>query len=520
MNLQELQEHWDLIVIGGGITGAGVFRESVRMGLQVLLLEQRDFAEGTSSRSSKLIHGGLRYLREGQLGLTRASVKEREYLLKEAGGLVEPLEFLLPIYQNHGPGKWTIEAGLSLYDLIAHKRQHHYFKKREFIELAPHLDRSGLVGGFRFVDAQVDDARLVLRLINDAMDAGGQALNYTAVNEILRDHRGHVAGVVARDTEAGTSRRFFARAVINATGTWAEKLHPSPIPNLHIRPLRGSHLILPFRSLPLSRAISLFHPRDNRGVFAAPWEGVVIFGTTDVDHGEDLSKEPSITREEVDYLLEGIRAFFPAMKITEDQCLATMAGVRPVLSRGNSAPSQESREHVVWVDNGMVTVTGGKLTTFRMLAWDTLKAARPYLPDVQIPNHDDPVFSPSPPPVENRFGLPETILHRVVGRYGDKAADLFNEALPEDLYLIPGTHILWAELPFLARREHVRHLTDLLLRRVRIGLLTPNGGLGYMDRIRRCCEPHFNWDTSRWNQEIERYREHWNHALAPPKPSA
>ena len=205
MDSEIFSKEFDLIVIGGGITGAGIFREAVRSGLQTLLVEQADFAGGTSSRSSKLVHGGLRYLKEGRLMLTRESVKERERLLKEAPGLVEPIDFMMPIFKNRGPAKWTMAAGLTIYDMMAKKWRHRFYRKKKFKTMGPMIDPNGLVGGFSFMDAQVDDARLVMRLINEAVEAGGTALNYTRAIKIDRDATGKVTGIDLEDRDSGTA---------------------------------------------------------------------------------------------------------------------------------------------------------------------------------------------------------------------------------------------------------------------------------------------------------------------------
>jgi len=215
--MKTIRKNWDLVIIGGGITGAGIFRETVRMDLNVLLVEQQDFAWGTSSRSSKLVHGGLRYLKEGKIFLTRDSIKERERLLKEAPGLVEPLGFWVPVYKDRGPGKWTLEAGLSVYDLIAKKRQHKFYDVQEFVKLVPHIDQKGLTGAFQFFDALVDDARLVLRLITEAIKSGGHALNYTSVETINRNDQGEVIGVTIKDVETNETKALSTSAVIKTS---------------------------------------------------------------------------------------------------------------------------------------------------------------------------------------------------------------------------------------------------------------------------------------------------------------
>lgn len=507
MNIENIKTEWDLIVIGGGITAAGIFREAVRLGIRVLLLEQNDFAWGTSSRSSKLVHGGLRYLKQGKIFLTKASVEERQRLLKEAEGLVEPVDFLMPIYEDKGPGRWLIEAGLSIYDLLAFNRQHRFYPKDEFLMMAPHLNQDRLVGGFKFSDAKVDDARLVLRLIKEAVSEGGSALNYTKATSIVRQKNGFVTGVEAVDTETGKEKFLSSRAVINATGSWAETLHPSPDSRLHLRPLRGSHLIFPSWAVPIAQAISFVHPADQRPIFAVPWEGAILFGTTDVDHKNGLLREPAISNHEISYLMEALHYYFPSVSATIENSLSSLAGVRPVLSKGNTDPSKESREHVVWTDKGLVTITGGKLTTFRRLAWDALKSAKSFLPSsVHVKDRGASVFSK---PADSVDLIHEKEYKRLCGRYGMAAKNLVLSASSKNLEKIPGTETIWAELPHAAANEQIRHLSDLMLRRVRIGLLTPEGGKEHLPKIKELCTPVLSWDEDRWNKEIQEYLLHW-----------
>jgi len=510
------QAGWDLIVIGGGITGAGILREAARMNLKVLLVEQNDFAWGTSSRSSKLVHGGLRYLKEGRILLTRHSVVERERLISEAPGLVDPLGFLMPIYSDHGASRWLIKIGLSLYDLLAWKKQHQYFSREDFIQVVPNIRQTNLVGGFRFVDAQVDDARLVLRVIDEALQNGGFAKNYTKAKEIIRDNQGNVTGLIVEDTETSETQTLQTKAIINASGSWAEQLHASPQPGLHLRPLRGSHLIFPLTKIPVNEAVSFEHPDDKRPVFAIPWEGAVLFGTTDVDFDSELNQEPIITKEEADYLLAAVNNRFPNLDIKGSDCIATIAGIRPVLSAHKQDPSKESREHVVWVDKGLVTITGGKLTTFRLLAWDALKAAKKFLPHFTTDTKGEPVFTKPDTPIEKPSSMSQKDFKRLCGRYGIKVKDILSQATDETLCLIPGTHTFWAELPYVAANEHIRHLSDLLLRRVRIGLLLPDGGKTHLERIHSLCAPVLDWDETRWKAEKSQYVSHWQKAHGVP----
>jgi len=508
---------YDLVVIGGGITGAGVFREAVRMGLKALLCEAHDFAWGTSSRSSKLIHGGLRYLKEGKFRLTHDAVKQRQRLLREAPGMIAPIDFMMPIYRGRGPGRLSIRAGLSIYDLMAGENHHRYYNKDAFARRVPGIATADLAGGFRFMDAQADDARLVLRLIAEASAAGGTALNYTRVARVNRGRSGAVSGVSIEDTESGKKREIATKAVINATGAWAEKLHPSPRAHLHLRPLRGSHLVFPRWLLPLNQAVTLMHPQDQRPLFIIPWEGALMLGTTDIDHGPDILKEPVITRAEADYLMAGLNTGFPSLNIGLKDAVASWAGIRPVLSRGDKDPSRESREYIVWIKDGLVTVTGGKLTTFRSLAKDALKAAMPYLPPVtgRIPTHV-PAFAATPDTAKAGAALPASTRKRLYGRYGRLADEILANAGSADLNVMPGTDTLWAELPLPAKTEQIRHLSDLLLRRVRIGILMPGGGESHLDRIQSLCAPMISWDADKWQKERRDYLDHWRYAHAVP----
>lgn len=515
MTLDTLREHWDLIVIGGGITGAGILLEAARAGLSVLLLEKNDFAAGTSSRSSKLVHGGLRYLRQGRFFLTRAAVVERERLLTEAPGLVDPSHFLVPLYAGRPPGRSSLRIGLTIYDRIAGRRTHQYHTAAALREWMPALRPTGLRGGFGFEDAQTDDARLVLRLIQEAEAHGATACNYTAVHSIHRSRAGQVAAVTAVDGRTGLHRRLNSRAVINATGVWAQGLHRPPTARRHLRPLRGSHLVLPARRLPLPTAVSFSHPADGRAVFVLPWEGAALVGTTDLDHRPPLDEEPRPSIAEIDYLLAAANHICPDARLGLDDAVCAFAGVRPVVGRGDRAPSQESRDHVVWARDGLVTVTGGKLTTFRRLAGDALKAVTPWLPRKPDPVGRKPVFSFRPDPSIPVPGIPPQVARRLIGRYGPAAAALCHAAAAGEREPIPDTPVLWAELPYVAG-ERVHHLTDLLMRRVRLGILLPDGGRRHLPRIRRLCQPVLGWDDRRWQAEEDAYVAYWQRYCRVP----
>lgn len=529
----ELDQPWDVIVIGGGITGAGILREATRLGLRVLLVEKRDWGWGTSSRSSKLVHGGLRYLKEGRVRLTRASVQERERLLEEGPGLIDPLGFLLATYKGDRPGRWTYSAGLSVYDLLALQWSHRHYTARDFQMLAPHISQEGLEGGFCYGDAQTDDARLVLRIIREAVAEGGTALNYVAAEELLRAGRQHAAPVVGvrlRDkaggrhsgaggqrSEGGKHADIYGRVVINATGAWADDLREQAGAPPRMRPLRGSHLVFPGWRLPVAQAVGFLHPLDRRPVFIFPWEGITLVGTTDVDHDQPLDEEPRISPQEVAYLMAAVESQFPSLGLTLDDVISTFAGVRPVIGSGQVDPSKEGRDHVVWQENGLLTVTGGKLTTFRLIALDALRAVRNRLP--QLPPLDDQVAVLDPVnvelPVENH--LDEAARRRLLGRYGADAPALVAAAQEGEMEAIADTQTLWAELRWAARAEGVVHLDDLLLRRVRLGHLLPEGGKAQLPRIQAICQPELGWDDARWEEAEAAYLALWHSAYDLPE---
>lgn len=508
-----LSEPWDLIIVGGGITGAGILREAVRGGVRALLVERRDFAWGTSSRSSKLVHGGLRYLRQLQVALTRASVRERERLLREAPGLVTPLGFVLASYKGEYASPAVYAAALAVYDLLAGQWRHRSHAPEAISRLAPGLAQGGLRGGVTYGDAQTDDARLVLRVLREAVAAGGAALSYAAVEHLIREG-GRVAGVVVRDVKTGAVARVRASAVISATGAWADELRGQVGRPPLLRPLRGSHLLFPARRLPLAQAVSFLHPADQRPVFALPWEGATLVGTTDVDHQGDLQNEPRISPEEADYLLRAVQVRFPDLGLRRGDICSTWAGVRPVVGSGKADPSKESRDHLVRAEDGLLTVTGGKLTTYRLLALEAMASARRLVPGLPASDPGSRALDPVSGGISASVSL--SAARRLMGRYGAEAPAVVAAARPDELRPVPGTSTLWAELRWAARAEAVHHLDDLLLRRTRLGLLLPQGAEAILPAVGAICREELGWDAACWLEEEARYIQLWEQAYSMP----
>ena len=543
----------DILVVGGGIAGAGVALEAARRGLSVMLVEARDFAWGSSSRSSKLVHGGLRYLREGAFGLTRESVRERGRLLQDAPGLVEPQRFLMGHYEGRSPSRRTMAAGLAIYDAMAGQRTRAFHSPAQVRELAPHMDGERLLGASSYLDAKTDDARLVMRVLQEAQRYGAHVFNRAALRSMLRagdagatleslpagggaaPRPGAVVG--ARIEGAGFSGPVRARCVVNATGCWADGLRRglgAPM----LRPLRGSHLVFPLWRLPVAQTVSLLHPRDGRPVFATPWEGVALVGTTDLDHPDDPDIEPGITSGETAYLIEAVRHAFPRLGLGAADAICSFAGVRPVVDdrAGGGDPSKAPREHVVRDEHGLITVTGGKLTTFRVNALDALRHAAPYLAAASrrgdlaaqeanaatsLDDFDyraaDAIFAPQPE-LPELLALPHGLRSRLLARHGHHARALLRESTPSDLEAVSGTNTPWAELHWALRHEQVRFLDDLLLRRTRLGLLLPDGAAALLPRLEPVAREALGWSAGEWRDQRERYAHIIARSYSVPTP--
>jgi len=512
-----INQPWDLMIIGGGITGAGVLRQAVAAGLRTLLVEAKDFAFGTSSRSSKLIHGGFRYLRNKQVSVTKESVREREWILREAPNLVSPLSFLLPNFERYHFPSWKLGLGVALYDLLAPKWDHRKYSGLKLLEACPSLNREGLLGGFQYYDAVMDDARVLLRVLRESVQESGTALSYARAEKLLRTNDGRVCGALLRDMASpdGKTAEVKAKVVVNASGAWSDEVRSQLGQPPRLRRLRGSHLVFARAKLPFNQAVTLFHPQDGRAMFVIPWEGTTIVGTTDIDHDPDLDKkyiEPFADGCEISYMMEAVSFLFPSLGLTESDIISSFSGLRPVIDTGAASPSKESRAHDLWEEDGLITITGGKYTTFRIMSRETIDKVLARLGKPSAAKSKR-IFNPL---VDlSSFSLDPLTLAYVAGRHGNETADLLAAARQGELERIDQVPNVWAELRWAAREEGVVHLEDLLLRRVRLGSLLPQGGLDLLPRIRDILQPELGWSDERWQQEEAAYLKTWQSYYSP-----
>lgn len=510
---------WDIIVIGGGITGAGILREAARLGLKALLVERNDFASGTSSHSSKLIHGGLRYVAQGQIRLMQESVQARSHLLRDGLPLVKPLGYVHSIYKGDRINSFIFEMGIRAYAVLhGHLKVHRRLSLSEIGLYVPGLSERDMSAAFVYEESGTDDARLVLRVIREATDRGAVALNYISAVGLLRDEQGKVTGILAKDAENGKPVGVGARIVVNATGAWADNLRRHIEAPARLRPMRGSHLVIPGWRLRLGQVASFFHHENGRPIYCVPWQGVVLVGTTDVD--QELLQEsggPRPSAEEIHFLLGGLQARFPTLNLTLQDVQAVFAGLRPVADVHTSDPTKASREHVILYESGLFTVAGGKLTTFHTMALDVLEKLREHFPDLPRSRTETSALDPLPD-LPSDLPLDSNLALDWMSRYGETGLDFLRSSLPDERTPIHSHHSAsLSDLRWSARQESVRHLDDLLLRRTRLGLVTPEGGATLLPRIRPVMQEELNWTDNQWDEEVARYLGFWKRNYQTPK---
>jgi glycerol-3-phosphate dehydrogenase len=493
---------WDVIVIGGGATGLGVAVDSAARGYKTILLEQHDFSKGTSSRSTKLVHGGVRYLRRGNFSLVLEALHERGLMMQNAPHLIHHQAFIVPTYDWwEGP---LYGIGMKVYDKLAGKLGLSPSKRlsaREVLNHIPILEPSGLRGGVIYYDGQFDDARLAINLVQTIGDLGGLPLNYMEVVSLLKTNR-KVCGVAAKDVETGKVYEIPARVVINATGVFVDTIlkMDDPTAGAIVKPSQGVHLIVDSEFLPGRSAIMMPHTDDARVLFAVPWQDKVILGTTDTPIKE-VSLEPRALEEEIDFILEHARRYLAKGPERKD-VLSMFAGIRPLIRAGDVKKTTElSRDHSIFIaQSGLVTITGGKWTTYRKMAWDAVDQAAVVAG-----------LGSRPCPTKNmrihgwvKNVDPTAPLHS----YGSDAMSIENLIAKQPILGEPlhrGMPYLKAEVVWGVRHEMARTVEDILARRTRALFLDAKSSLEMAPVVAALMAAELGRDVSWQADQIAQY---------------
>jgi len=536
-------EPFDVVVIGGGITGAGVALDAASRGYSVALVEQADFASGTSSRSSKLVHGGLRYLQNFDLGLVREALLERQLMVKLAPHLVRPLPLVVPAFEGARPDR-LVGMGLNLYDVMSvdklrgrRKRRdesepdefrdwaperHRVIPGDEVVERLPALAGRNPTSGYLFYDCQTDDARLVLTVLGEAERFGAVCANRLEVTGLVED-AGRASGVHVRDRETGELFDVRATNVVNATGVWADRIRPEELHDEaevpRIAPSRGTHITISHEQLPLIDG-AIVPAGSGRSIFALPWLGSTLIGTTDNDYEEGGLDHIRPADSDIAYLLAATNDFF-GTELGPGDLSGAFAGVRPLISTGDPKKSVDiSRKAELYeTSSGMVTITGGKLTTWRRMAKMTVdRLVEREAREAPCRTHEIPLGQAVDPADLPRVeGVPPEAYERLAGRYGHAAHDVLAVAAERGELAQPilgaaaGPSDLLAETVFAARREQAMSVGDALLRRTRLGLLaarevTDSGGETAL-RVARAMALDLGWDDERAAREAQAFLE-------------
>jgi glycerol-3-phosphate dehydrogenase len=516
----------DLLVIGGGITGAGIARDAALRGFRIALVDKEDFGSGTSSHSSRLIHGGIRYLEQRNLRLVVEASRERRVLLRIAPHLVRPLPFLFPVYRGGRVPAWKLRAGMWLYDALAAFRNvktHRWLNPKQVRRAEPALKDRGLTGAALYWDAQTDDARLVLATMRSAARAGALVANYAEVTSLLKPD-GRVRGAVVRDVLSGESRTVRALVVVNAGGPWVDVLRrmDDPMAPPLLRPTKGAHVAVPRRRIGHERAITLFSQIDGRVMFVLPWGELSYIGTTDTD--ADASPDGvRVTADDVTYLLRSANAAFPDAHLGPSDVVSVWAGLRPLLRQDPAAaPSQVSREHrVVESAQGLITIAGGKLTTYRVMARDVVDrvaarlhqldgrpvAPRPPTDRLPLPGGEAAELGVLIEGARAR-GVPEATARHLVASYGSETPAILNlvdrdRGLGEGI--VPGRPEIWAEVTHAVEREMALRIQDVLVRRLHLFYEYAEQATAVVTPVAQRMKKLLGWDEVREAEELVDY---------------
>jgi glycerol-3-phosphate dehydrogenase len=524
-HLEQLnRQQYDVIVIGAGINGSGIARDAAMRGLNVLLLERGDIGEGTTAWSTRLIHGGLRYLEHYEIPLVRESLRERELLLKNAPHLVRPLPFVVPIYEGAKRPPWLVRMGMIGYDALSFDRSvpgHRMLDANATLRRAPGLNSDGLLGSATYYDGQVEfPERIAVENALSARDHGANVLTYTRVDELLKV-RDRVVGVSFTDLLDPSSTRHTVHAplTINVAGPWVDYLAGQVSDQRYIGGTKGSHIIVgKFPGAPTG-AIYVENEADGRPYFIVPWNGLYLIGTTDFRYTGDLDRVVA-SDDEIDYLIADTNRVIPGANLTRAQVLYTYSGVRPLPYVADGSESAITRQHIVHDHApdllGLVSIIGGKLTTYRNLAEQATNLAfqkigrpDPGCSTAKIPfpgaNSDD--FNQFLAEFRVWTGLPPRTAERLVSIYGTQARPLIERSRDNPAMLEPiegAPHTIQGEIAFAFDYEAAQTLTDVLMRRTMLGLSADNA-VPSIEQVARLAAEHHDWDDDRTRREIDEY---------------
>jgi glycerol-3-phosphate dehydrogenase len=533
-------KHFEVVVIGGGITGAGVALDAASRGYSVALLERGDYATGTSSRSSKMVHGGLRYLQNFDLGLVREALLERQLMVRLAPHLVYPTPFLVPALGEERRDR-KLGLGLNMYDVMATTRagrsrrerraarerepddyywspdRHRTIDRDEVLELTPALASRDPHDAYLFYDCQTDDVRLVLTVLGEAERFGAVMLNGAEVTEVLsRD--GKATGVAFVEAESGERMEVGAGAVVNATGVFADRIRPEELLGEEdvprIAPSRGTHLLIDQADLPMGKAACIVPAGEGRMIFSLPWYGRTLVGTTDNDFDGDIT-HPRPAADDVEYLLQAVNDFF-GTSLSDSDLVGAYAGVRPLISTGDPRKSVDiSRKAELYeTSSGMLTITGGKLTTWRRMAKQTVdRLVEREGREAPCHTHEIPLgMEARPGDLDAPDGVEEEAVEQLAFRYGHAARKVLEIARAEPKLarpIVPGRPDLLAEVVLAARLEQARSIADVLLRRTRLGILAAPQ-LRSAKAVRPVADAlgaELGWSRRQRSQEVEAWVE-------------
>lgn len=532
---------FDVLVLGGGITGTGIARDAAVRGLSVALLDKGDLASGTSQTSSKLIHGGLRYLEQLELGLVREGVRERAVLGRNAPHLARPLPFVFPVYRDGRVGMIEVAIGMWAYDalsLFTNYKRHQMLSRRRLMKQEPSLRDAGLKGGALYYDCMTDDGRLTLETALDAEAHGAVIVTHAEVLSLTRDATHTTRGVSVRDrlddqglTGQGQASAPFevrAKVVIVAAGPWTDRVlkdaRGGELPLL--RPTKGAHIVLDGPRLPVKSAIVLTSPEDGRVLFAIPWGARTIVGTTDTDESDPDSVEASAA--DVDYLLRSANHYFPGVRGTPADVISTWAGLRPLMGDGGGTHASDvSREHAILsIDPGLLAIAGGKLTTYRLMAEQAVDKALDKLGArvraEPCRTEELPLLGARPDPAKLKdlpararelaaaHALEDDVAAHLVRAYGLRAPQVIaagREAGVRRGRLVPDLPFTFDEVAFAARHERAERLDDVLRRRTLVFLQAQDQGLSVAREVAEVLATVKGWDKERVELEVARYEK-------------